>query len=168
MTFLKFSFIIKWSQASSFNSEVFPMNLICCWWDDCVQLPCIIWLCIVKPKRWGISWIINWIIIIIGTLLMLASSIGGLRAIILDASTFGFYQWATIFVPCSNWVQRKTWLPTNVLLSLGIFFTVHMYTAVSVCITCALYFCFLNPICYTANFLYTSKKTQTAAGPFVQ
>lgn len=57
-----------------------------------VQLPCIIWLCIVKPKRFSFSWILNWVIIIVGVMLMVVSSIGGLRAIIVDASTFKFYQ----------------------------------------------------------------------------
>ncbi len=26
-----------------------------------LQLPCIMWLCIVKPKPFGLSWIINWV-----------------------------------------------------------------------------------------------------------
>jgi amino acid permease len=55
-------------------------------------LPCIMWLCIVKPKRWGFSWIINWFIIIVGVCLMMASSVGGLREIIVQASTYQFYQ----------------------------------------------------------------------------
>jgi len=55
-------------------------------------LPCIMWLCIVKPKKWGFSWFINWIIIFLGTLLMIVSSIGGLRQIIVQASTYKFYQ----------------------------------------------------------------------------
>jgi hypothetical protein len=56
------------------------------------QLPCIMWLCIVKPKRFGFSWCLNWAIIVLGTLLMVVSSIGGLRAIIVSASTFVFYE----------------------------------------------------------------------------
>lgn len=56
------------------------------------QLPCIMWLCIVKPKRWGFNWLLNWAIIFIGVLLMLVSSIGGLRAIIKSASTYKFYE----------------------------------------------------------------------------
>lgn len=55
-------------------------------------LPCIIWLAIKKPKRFSSSWIINWVFIIIGVLLMLTSSIGGLRNIIKDASSYDFYQ----------------------------------------------------------------------------
>lgn len=50
------------------------------------------WLCIVKPKKFGFSWTLNWIIIVIGTLLMIVSSIGGLYSIIHDASTYTFYQ----------------------------------------------------------------------------
>eukprot|EP00249_Psilotum_nudum_P018669 c26910_g1_i1 orf=429-1778(+) len=45
-------------------------------------LPCIMWLAIYKPKRWSLSWITNWICIILGVMLMFVSSIGGLRSII--------------------------------------------------------------------------------------
>uniref|UniRef100_A0A0C9RIM6 TSA: Wollemia nobilis Ref_Wollemi_Transcript_15812_1666 transcribed RNA sequence n=1 Tax=Wollemia nobilis TaxID=56998 RepID=A0A0C9RIM6_9CONI len=55
-------------------------------------LPCIMWLSIKKPKIFSLSWIINWVCIIIGVLLMLVSSIGGLRQIIISASTYEFYQ----------------------------------------------------------------------------
>ncbi|GLJ05917.1 hypothetical protein SUGI_0028180 [Cryptomeria japonica] len=55
-------------------------------------LPCIMWLTIKKPKRWGLSWLTNWICIIIGVALMLVSCIGGLRSIIIDAKTYKFYQ----------------------------------------------------------------------------
>ncbi|XP_024393185.1 lysine histidine transporter-like 2 [Physcomitrium patens] len=55
-------------------------------------LPCIMWLCIVKPKAFSFSWILNWVIIFLGVLLMLVSSIGGLRAIIVSASTYKFYE----------------------------------------------------------------------------
>jgi len=55
-------------------------------------LPCIMWLAIKKPKIFSFSWIINWIFIILGVLLMLTSSIGGLRNIIKDASSYDFYQ----------------------------------------------------------------------------
>lgn len=54
-------------------------------------LPCILWLAIKKPKIFSLSWIINWICIILGVLLMITSSIGGLRSIIKDASTYEFY-----------------------------------------------------------------------------
>ncbi|KAG5527091.1 hypothetical protein RHGRI_028125 [Rhododendron griersonianum] len=54
-------------------------------------LPCIMWLAIYKPRRFGLSWFANWICIILGLLLMIFSSIGGLREIILDASTYTFY-----------------------------------------------------------------------------
>lgn len=55
-------------------------------------LPCIMWLCIYKPKRFSLSWITNWICIIIGVLLMCVASIGGLRQIFVHASTYQFYQ----------------------------------------------------------------------------
>ncbi|KAI8533461.1 hypothetical protein RHMOL_Rhmol10G0012200 [Rhododendron molle] len=54
-------------------------------------LPCIMWLAIYKPKRFGLSWFANWICIILGVLLMIFSSIGGLREIIQDAQTYTFY-----------------------------------------------------------------------------
>jgi hypothetical protein len=54
-------------------------------------LPCIMWLCIYKPKPFSLSWITNWICIILGVLLMFTASIGGLQQIILDAKTYKFY-----------------------------------------------------------------------------
>ncbi|CAA6668043.1 unnamed protein product [Spirodela intermedia] len=36
-------------------------------------LPCIMWLAIYKPKRFSLSWIANWICIILGVLLMILS-----------------------------------------------------------------------------------------------
>lgn len=54
-------------------------------------LPCIMWLAIKKPKRFGLSWTVNWICIILGVLLMVLSPIGGLRQIIMDAKTYKFY-----------------------------------------------------------------------------
>ncbi|KAJ3708176.1 hypothetical protein LUZ61_011881 [Rhynchospora tenuis] len=54
-------------------------------------LPCIMWLAIYKPKRYSLSWTINWICIILGVLLMVLSPIGGLRQIIIDAKTYKFY-----------------------------------------------------------------------------
>ncbi|KAJ4798311.1 Histidine amino acid transporter [Rhynchospora pubera] len=54
-------------------------------------IPCVMWLKIHKPKRFSPSWITNWICIIIGTLIMVLSPIGGLRQIILDAKTYKFY-----------------------------------------------------------------------------
>ncbi|XP_028772422.1 lysine histidine transporter 1-like [Neltuma alba] len=55
-------------------------------------LPCIIWLAIYKPRKFSLSWIINWICIILGILLMVVSPIGALRQIIVNAKTYGFYQ----------------------------------------------------------------------------
>ncbi|KAJ3678134.1 hypothetical protein LUZ60_001937 [Juncus effusus] len=54
-------------------------------------LPCIMWLAIYKPKRFGLSWTANWICIILGVLLMILAPIGGLREIIKDAKTYSFY-----------------------------------------------------------------------------
>jgi amino acid permease len=54
-------------------------------------LPCIMWLAIYKPRRFSLSWIANWICIILGVLLMILSPIGGLRQIIISAKTYTFY-----------------------------------------------------------------------------
>ncbi|GAV85762.1 Aa_trans domain-containing protein [Cephalotus follicularis] len=54
-------------------------------------LPCIMWLAIKKPKKFGLSWWTNWICIILGLLIMILSPIGGLRNIILQAKDYKFY-----------------------------------------------------------------------------
>ncbi|KAB2614063.1 lysine histidine transporter 1-like [Pyrus ussuriensis x Pyrus communis] len=54
-------------------------------------LPCIIWLAIKKPRKFSLSWFINWICIILGVLLMIVSPIGGFRNIILQAKEYHFY-----------------------------------------------------------------------------
>ncbi|XP_050221634.1 lysine histidine transporter 1-like [Mercurialis annua] len=54
-------------------------------------LPCIIWLAIKKPKRFSLSWCINWMCIIIGALLMVLAPIGALRNLILQSKNFKFY-----------------------------------------------------------------------------
>uniref|UniRef100_A0A7N0UW68 Amino acid transporter transmembrane domain-containing protein n=1 Tax=Kalanchoe fedtschenkoi TaxID=63787 RepID=A0A7N0UW68_KALFE len=54
-------------------------------------LPCVMWLAIYKPKRFSLSWIANYICIILGVLLMILSPIGGLRTIIIQAKTYEFY-----------------------------------------------------------------------------
>ncbi|XP_019099209.1 PREDICTED: lysine histidine transporter-like 6 [Camelina sativa] len=54
-------------------------------------LPSIMWLIIKKPKRISMTWFINWISIFVGVFIMLASTIGGLRNIIADSSTYSFY-----------------------------------------------------------------------------
>ncbi|KAI0492784.1 hypothetical protein KFK09_027060 [Dendrobium nobile] len=54
-------------------------------------LPCVMWLAIKKPKRFGLSWSINWICIILGTMLMILAPIGGLRSIILSAKSYKFF-----------------------------------------------------------------------------
>ncbi|XP_004489585.1 lysine histidine transporter 1-like [Cicer arietinum] len=54
-------------------------------------LPCIMWLAIYKPKRFGLSWCTNWICIVLGLCIMILSPIGALRNIILEAKTYKFY-----------------------------------------------------------------------------
>ncbi|GKC10519.1 lysine histidine transporter 1-like protein [Tanacetum coccineum] len=54
-------------------------------------LPCIIWLAIYKPTKWGLSWMTNWICIVFGVALTILSPIGGLTQIILDAKTYKFF-----------------------------------------------------------------------------
>ncbi|XP_031404094.1 lysine histidine transporter 1-like isoform X2 [Punica granatum] len=54
-------------------------------------LPCVMWLAIYKPKRFGFSWWANWICIIVGILLMILAPIGALRSIILSAKNYQFY-----------------------------------------------------------------------------
>ncbi|XP_074310590.1 lysine histidine transporter 1-like [Silene latifolia] len=54
-------------------------------------LPCIMWLSIYKPKRFGLSWTANWICIILGVLIMVLSPIGALRQIIISAKKYTFY-----------------------------------------------------------------------------
>ncbi|KAK9926700.1 hypothetical protein M0R45_023913 [Rubus argutus] len=54
-------------------------------------LPCIMWLVIYKPKKFGLSWFANWLCIIVGVLLMILAPIGALRNIILQAKDFKFY-----------------------------------------------------------------------------
>ncbi|KAF0927235.1 hypothetical protein E2562_031178 [Oryza meyeriana var. granulata] len=54
-------------------------------------IPCIIWLMMRKPAKYGFTWFMNVLFIILGVLLMLVSPIGGFRQIILDASKYKFY-----------------------------------------------------------------------------
>ncbi|XP_074570960.1 lysine histidine transporter 1-like [Curcuma longa] len=54
-------------------------------------LPCIMWLAIYKPRRFSLSWITNWICILLGVLLMIMAPIGGLREIIVTAKNYTFY-----------------------------------------------------------------------------
>lgn len=54
-------------------------------------LPCVMWLAIYKPRRFSLSWIANWICIIMGVLLMILSPIGGLRQIIIQAKDYEFF-----------------------------------------------------------------------------
>ncbi|XP_072971930.1 lysine histidine transporter 1-like [Typha angustifolia] len=54
-------------------------------------LPCIIWLAVYKPRKFSLSWITNWICIVLGLILMILSPIGGLRQIIIQAKDYDFY-----------------------------------------------------------------------------
>ncbi|RDX83730.1 Lysine histidine transporter 1, partial [Mucuna pruriens] len=56
-----------------------------------LQLPCVMWLAIYKPKRFSLSWFGNWISIFFGVLLMVLAPIGALRQIILEAKDYRFY-----------------------------------------------------------------------------
>ncbi|CAH9135559.1 unnamed protein product [Cuscuta epithymum] len=54
-------------------------------------LPCIMWLIIYRPKKFSLSWFINWICIILGVALMILAPIGALRAIVLEAKSYKFF-----------------------------------------------------------------------------
>ncbi|KAL1834046.1 hypothetical protein ACET3Z_003697 [Daucus carota] len=54
-------------------------------------LPCIIWLILVKPRRFSRSWWINWICIVLGVLLMILAPIGGLKTIIASSKNYKFF-----------------------------------------------------------------------------
>ncbi|KAK3413041.1 hypothetical protein EUGRSUZ_I01675, partial [Eucalyptus grandis] len=54
-------------------------------------LPCMMWLAIKKPRRFGLSWWTNWICIVIGLLSMVLAPMGALRQIIIQAKTYQFY-----------------------------------------------------------------------------
>ncbi|XP_040385481.1 lysine histidine transporter 2-like [Oryza brachyantha] len=54
-------------------------------------LPCIMWLSIMKPRRFSMSWCINWFCIIVGVLLSVLAPIGGLRSIIVNAQSYKFF-----------------------------------------------------------------------------
>ncbi|KAK7306229.1 hypothetical protein VNO77_44155 [Canavalia gladiata] len=54
-------------------------------------LPCIIWLKLKKPEKYSFSWIINWLCIFIGVVLMILAPIGALRNIILSAKNYTFF-----------------------------------------------------------------------------
>ncbi|XP_065876652.1 lysine histidine transporter 2-like [Euphorbia lathyris] len=54
-------------------------------------LPCIMWLALYKPKRFSLSWITNWVCIILGVSLMVLAPIGALRQLILQSKDFKFY-----------------------------------------------------------------------------
>ncbi|XLS90562.1 hypothetical protein HN51_066570 [Arachis hypogaea] len=51
----------------------------------------IIWFRLKKPRKYGLSWTINWICIIIGVLIMTLSPIFALRNIIVSAKNYKFF-----------------------------------------------------------------------------
>ncbi|KAL6572690.1 hypothetical protein OROMI_013648 [Orobanche minor] len=55
-------------------------------------LPCIIWLILKKPKKYGLSWCFNWLFIVVGVVIMILAPIGGLWSIVISAKTYKFYQ----------------------------------------------------------------------------
>jgi amino acid permease len=55
-------------------------------------LPSMMWLAICKPKRYSLSWLVNWFCIWFGFTIMVVSTIGGFRSLLTDASTYRFYQ----------------------------------------------------------------------------
>ncbi|XP_019188266.1 PREDICTED: lysine histidine transporter 2-like [Ipomoea nil] len=55
-------------------------------------IPCIMWLILMKPKKFGLSWCMNWTFIVIGILLTILAPIGGLWSIVKSAKTYHFYQ----------------------------------------------------------------------------
>ncbi|PON64782.1 Amino acid transporter, transmembrane domain containing protein [Parasponia andersonii] len=54
-------------------------------------LPCIMWLAIYKPRRFGLSWFTNWTCIVLGIILMILAPIGSLRTIILSSKSYKFF-----------------------------------------------------------------------------
>ena len=56
-------------------------------------IPCIIWMLFKKPKKYGLTWFVNVLCIVIRVLLMLASPIGGMRQIIHDVKSFKYASW---------------------------------------------------------------------------
>ncbi|XP_021723936.1 lysine histidine transporter 1-like [Chenopodium quinoa] len=54
-------------------------------------IPCIIWLIICKPKRYSLSWFLNWTFIIFGVMLTILAPIGAIRDIIVQCHTYKFF-----------------------------------------------------------------------------
>ncbi|CAA7409080.1 unnamed protein product [Spirodela intermedia] len=54
-------------------------------------LPCVMWVSLKRPRRFSLSWIVNWVCIVLGMLLMIISPIGGLRQIIVDFRTYKIF-----------------------------------------------------------------------------
>ncbi|KAL8121351.1 lysine histidine transporter 1-like isoform X2 [Apium graveolens] len=54
-------------------------------------LPCIIWLVLVKPRRFSISWLMNWTFVVLGVVLMMLAATGGLYTLIASYKTYKFF-----------------------------------------------------------------------------
>ncbi|KAK4767607.1 hypothetical protein SAY86_015357 [Trapa natans] len=54
-------------------------------------IPCIIWLVLFKPRRFSLSWIVNWFCIFVGVTLLILAPIGALRQIIVLSKGYTFY-----------------------------------------------------------------------------
>ncbi|KAK1366846.1 Lysine histidine transporter 1 [Heracleum sosnowskyi] len=54
-------------------------------------LPCFIWLWLVKPQKFGLSWWINWTLIVLRVLLMTLATIGGGYSIVTSYKTYRFF-----------------------------------------------------------------------------
>ncbi|CAM8881350.1 unnamed protein product [Rhodiola kirilowii] len=54
-------------------------------------IPCIMWLKLMKPKKYSISWCANWFCIVSGILLTIVAPIGGLREIIISARNYKMF-----------------------------------------------------------------------------
>ncbi|TYI53945.1 hypothetical protein E1A91_D11G041600v1 [Gossypium mustelinum] len=62
-----------------------------CFAPTSYYIPCIIWLVIYKPKRFGLSWFANYICIGIGLILTILGPIGGMISLIHSSQTFKFF-----------------------------------------------------------------------------
>ncbi|KAL8142347.1 hypothetical protein V2J09_015379 [Rumex salicifolius] len=81
--FLGMTFPFFGSLMSFFGGLIFPPTSF--------YLPCCIWLALYKPKKFSLSWFVNWFCIVVGVLLNVLAPIGALRSIILQAHTYEFY-----------------------------------------------------------------------------
>ncbi|VFQ81020.1 unnamed protein product [Cuscuta campestris] len=54
-------------------------------------IPCVMWLIIFKPKRFSLSWTVNWLCIILGVLLTILAPIGALRLIVIQSKSYKLF-----------------------------------------------------------------------------